>query len=138
MSGRVMSKKARGADAPRSRAASPMAGSSPASRALTLMKMYGTQKVVCASTSVSMPKGRRRKEKNARYAMPRMISGTMMGMRERFSSAPRPRKCLPAMPTAPTVPSTEADRLLSAASSRLLKKAVMIFRLWSSFWYQEK
>jgi len=54
--------------------------------------------------SVTIPNGTCRMEKNERYAMPRMISGSIIGIRETFSSRFCARKRDLAMPTAPAVP----------------------------------
>ena len=54
--------------------------------------------------SVTMPKDTLQMEKNARYAMPSMISGSIMGIMDTFSSRFCVRKCDLAMPTAPAVP----------------------------------
>ena len=69
--------------------------------------------------------------------MPRMISGTIIGIMDRFSSAPRALKWRPDSPTAPSVPSAAADALLISASSKLLKNALMSVWLRKSFPYQE-
>ena len=53
-----------------------------------MMKMYGVQKVTWESTSVNMPKRSPTAVNTAMKAMPRMISGTMMGRMVSVSTSP--------------------------------------------------
>ena len=66
-----------------------------------------------------MPKRSPTAVNTARNAMPRMISGIMMGSSASVSSAPCPRNFLRDMPTAPRVPMTMEMPQLHAARIRL-------------------
>ena len=85
--------------------------------------------------SVSMPKGMRMIEKKARYAMPSMISGIIIGIMETFSSSPCVRKRDRAMPTAPAVPiRIDSPQEENARISELLRER-RICELRKSFSY---
>ena len=131
--GSVTVKNARTGDAPRSREASISDGSMPASLPLTMMNTYGVQNVTCASTSVSIPNRNPANVNTARNAMPRMISGTIIGRSASVSIAPCSLNLRADIPTAPSVPITiEMPQLIPARIRLFFSAASRPFVSFSS------
>ncbi len=63
------------------------------------------------------------REKKAINTMPKIISGTIMGKAERYSTAPWPRSRTFVMPKAPSVPTTPAAAQLAPPSTSVLRRA---------------